>query len=229
MKYPCGVIRDILPLYKDEVCSEESRGAVEEHLSECDECSEYYKELSDDRENIVIPEIEDHKADSLRAVKRRINRGVRVAVIIASVLLVICIILIGAMVTMRDMSERRTIEYNGSNITVSMKSEGLIATVRGTWYSGARIKTVHMEADGEVRLLKIFRLEDTEWDAFKTGKNKTYDLTIAYADMEADMVDAVYYYSGELNDDIFKGMGELPPEELAELLGKMTLLWEKSK
>ena len=32
MKYPCDLIRDLLPLYQDGVCSEESRAAVEEHL-----------------------------------------------------------------------------------------------------------------------------------------------------------------------------------------------------
>lgn len=218
MKYPCGMIRDILPLYKDEVCSEESRGAVEEHLSGCNDCSEYYKRLSDDRENIPIPEIEDHKADSLRAVRKRIRRGAAAAIITAAVLLTVSLMLGIAMIMSR---EKRPIEYDGGNITVSMKPEGLIATVRGTWYSGGHIKSVYTD-DG--KLLKIFRLEENKWDAFRTGKNTTYDLTIAYADMEADIVDAVYYYNG----DRFKGMEELPPEELEELLGEMTLLWKKS-
>jgi len=40
MKYKCELIRDILPLYLDEVCSEESRRAVEEHLRGCPDCSD---------------------------------------------------------------------------------------------------------------------------------------------------------------------------------------------
>ncbi len=39
MKTNCKVIEDLLPLYIDEVCSDESKGFVEEHLKECDACS----------------------------------------------------------------------------------------------------------------------------------------------------------------------------------------------
>ena len=38
MKMDCEVIRDLLPLYTDGVCSEQSRGMVEEHLGECEAC-----------------------------------------------------------------------------------------------------------------------------------------------------------------------------------------------
>ena len=39
MKLNCNVIRDLLPLYADQICSEESRGLVEEHLTDCSDCS----------------------------------------------------------------------------------------------------------------------------------------------------------------------------------------------
>ena len=31
----CEIVRDLLPLYADGLCSEESRRAVEEHLKSC--------------------------------------------------------------------------------------------------------------------------------------------------------------------------------------------------
>ena len=34
----CEIVRDLLPLYEDGLCSEESRGAVEEHLKTCEAC-----------------------------------------------------------------------------------------------------------------------------------------------------------------------------------------------
>ena len=40
MKIDCNVIRDLLPLYADGACSEESRVMVEEHLQECQSCSD---------------------------------------------------------------------------------------------------------------------------------------------------------------------------------------------
>lgn len=38
MKVPCEVIKDLLPLYTDDVCSDESRKLILEHLSECEDC-----------------------------------------------------------------------------------------------------------------------------------------------------------------------------------------------
>lgn len=45
MKYLCEVIRDLLPLYKDQVCSEESKKIVEEHLRECETCKADYDKM----------------------------------------------------------------------------------------------------------------------------------------------------------------------------------------
>ena len=45
MTYPCGIIRDLLPLYLDNVCNEESKQAVENHLSECEKCRSYYETM----------------------------------------------------------------------------------------------------------------------------------------------------------------------------------------
>ena len=39
MNISCQVVRDLLPLYHDNVCSEDSRAMVEEHLRDCPACS----------------------------------------------------------------------------------------------------------------------------------------------------------------------------------------------
>lgn len=43
MKMECGIIRDLLPLYADDICSPESRAAIEQHLMECSSCREKYQ------------------------------------------------------------------------------------------------------------------------------------------------------------------------------------------
>ena len=45
MKNPCDLIRDLLPLYADDACSETSRKIVEEHLEECPDCSGMLRRL----------------------------------------------------------------------------------------------------------------------------------------------------------------------------------------
>lgn len=45
MNYPCELIRDLLPLYHDDVCSPESRNAVNEHCAGCLDCKKILDEL----------------------------------------------------------------------------------------------------------------------------------------------------------------------------------------
>ena len=52
MTKDCEVIRDLLPLYHDEVCSEKSRELVEEHLKECEDCR---KALDEIKKEISVP------------------------------------------------------------------------------------------------------------------------------------------------------------------------------
>ena len=45
MNYPCGIIKDLLPLYIDDVCNNESRQAVESHLAECEDCKAEHEKM----------------------------------------------------------------------------------------------------------------------------------------------------------------------------------------
>ena len=47
MKVDCEVIRDLLPLYADNACSEKSRELVSEHLEECQNCRSLLLKLRD--------------------------------------------------------------------------------------------------------------------------------------------------------------------------------------
>ena len=45
MKYSCDLIRDLLPLYCDEVCSRDSAEAVRAHIDSCEDCRNIYMEM----------------------------------------------------------------------------------------------------------------------------------------------------------------------------------------
>ncbi len=71
-KYSCGLIRDLLPLYCDKVCGEESRRIVEEHLEECGECQRLSEQMKDERmERLLTREaggvLEHHRKKEKRA------------------------------------------------------------------------------------------------------------------------------------------------------------------
>ena len=63
----CDTVKDLLPLYVDDSCSDNSKEMIERHLSECPECSKLYDlmkqpiAVSTDDENISIREIEPMK------------------------------------------------------------------------------------------------------------------------------------------------------------------------
>lgn len=53
-KISCDVIKDLLPLYKDDVCSEKSKDLIEEHLPECEDCREYLDALSSELPPVTL-------------------------------------------------------------------------------------------------------------------------------------------------------------------------------
>lgn len=64
MRLSCKVIEDILPMYYDGVCSEESAALVEEHLKECSHCNHILSEL---RSDIATPE---KNVDDIKPLKK---------------------------------------------------------------------------------------------------------------------------------------------------------------
>lgn len=95
MNYPCGIIRDLLPLYIDDVCNEESKQAVQNHLSECEKCRNYYESMKS-TEGFVAKEndnSEDMKmANSLKNVKNKINKKIRNIILCSVAAVLICIL-----------------------------------------------------------------------------------------------------------------------------------------
>lgn len=77
MTYPCPVIRDLLPLYLDEVLSPESANAVEQHLAECESCRAYCDKMRGGEIKTKASPDEHRALESLRRVKARLNRRTR--------------------------------------------------------------------------------------------------------------------------------------------------------
>lgn len=86
MTYPCEIIMDLLPLYIDNFCSEESKTAIKTHLSECEKCRKYYAAMKESdgfvEKNNNSEEMK--MADSLKKVKTKINGRVRNIIICAA-------------------------------------------------------------------------------------------------------------------------------------------------
>ena len=76
MRLSCEVIRDLLPLYYDKVCSKESSSLIEEHLAECPQCVDELQKL---KMNIENPTISDGKIKVMENISARWKRDKRVS------------------------------------------------------------------------------------------------------------------------------------------------------
>ncbi len=80
-KNNCDMIRDLLPLYADGVCSEESRKYVNEHLAACPECTEMLKKIN---QKVAIAAETDISA--VKKIKKRLKFGKVAVALICTVL-----------------------------------------------------------------------------------------------------------------------------------------------
>ena len=60
MKTDCEIIRDLLPLYVDDICSDKSRKMVDEHLQECPACGDLLQKL---RRTEIETNLKEEKQD----------------------------------------------------------------------------------------------------------------------------------------------------------------------
>ena len=82
----CNIVRDLLPLYYDDVCSPSSKRLVEKHLKTCEKCQNTYNELKNDSIDSMIKK----EADSVlkQHEKKEKSAAYKTGVIIAGLLLI---------------------------------------------------------------------------------------------------------------------------------------------
>lgn len=74
MNISCKVIKDLLPLYHDGVCSADSRRIVEEHLEQCESCRDELKSM--DRELPVTNRNENlAEAEAVKKLSKQWKKG----------------------------------------------------------------------------------------------------------------------------------------------------------
>ena len=77
MSKQCKIIEDLLPLYHDGVCSEESKQMVEEHLSQCEECRNLLKKIVGE----VVSLAKEGDVKLLGGISKAVRKGRRKALI----------------------------------------------------------------------------------------------------------------------------------------------------
>ena len=99
MKNECYIVRDILPLYVEDMVSEETAKFVKEHLENCPECTKEFedmkagtkvKEISSETQN----HLEEEVLKSMQTIRKRFQKKViRVGAIIAAIVIALGVLI----------------------------------------------------------------------------------------------------------------------------------------
>ena len=90
MKITCNIIEDLLPLYIDDMVSEDSRQLVEEHLKECAACRKMLDEMKKENQLRTVSGNAKRNSDCrteiapLKKIRRRIRRKRMISIILAA-------------------------------------------------------------------------------------------------------------------------------------------------
>lgn len=99
MKNECSIVRDILPLYLENMVSDETETFVKEHLKDCPECT---AELEALKAGSKIEKVSNEMRDSLEAEVMKCMKAARkkfrkkaycIATVIAGIFIIVCVLL----------------------------------------------------------------------------------------------------------------------------------------
>lgn len=220
MNYPCNLIQDLLPLYLDGVCSEESKTVVEQHLIKCPNCRKYYSAMRESDEIIIMPpnaEREIQKATSFQSVKKTLFRK---QILIAAVSIIVLAVIAFAVISVLKNSVG-IVEYE-NNISVSMIDGSLVGRLNGSQETYIKIIRTTIEADGQEENYLFYYLSDTKWNDLTTSRQVFSEYVLCPMDKGADQIDRVYYYTGD-----YTGIETMGSDKLQEIINASVLLWSR--
>lgn len=216
MKYPCELIQDLIPLYIDGICSDESKKIVEEHLSLCKSCNEYYNSINNMKDipiDSIKKEYDQKKAKSFQKLKKKLFHKQILMIIIS-----ISLLLITGWFTMNGLKKDiEKVNYSDS-ISVSMIDGSLITRLQSSRIHQAEIKRVNLN---EKEYL-FYYLENSKWDELTTGDEVYSELMLCPENKNAQDIDRIYYYTGN-----YEGLESMNTKELQNIIKDSTLVWKK--
>ncbi|MBQ8823526.1 MAG: zf-HC2 domain-containing protein [Lachnospiraceae bacterium] len=87
----CNIVKDLLPLYIEELCSEDSKEYVEKHLKNCGECKESFEYLK--YSELCVETVEKQEVNAFKKLERYISGK-----ILISYFLLLAVIVVGTVV-----------------------------------------------------------------------------------------------------------------------------------
>ncbi len=214
----CTIIQDVLPLYIDEVVSQDTKEMVDEHLKHCDKCQKEYESM---KQELYIPV--ENKVSLLNNISKKWRKK-KMFISIASVL--------GTAIILMGMFSyvfyyETVIPYSKDLFKIERQNDNqLAAHYYGKSYAGVNeTHPMTLEIDGEKKNVSFIFYTKTIAESpsrnlfnNKKGSNEqesTFNL------VESEKIDAVYYVDFDI-EKIFAGK-----DSWDSILKRAVLIWEK--
>ena len=194
MKNECYVVRDLLPLYLDDLVSDSTREFVESHLAECDECrKEFEKEKSHSKS------FGDLETVPLKKINKLLNRQ-KVRSVLIAVVLVAALLLTG----FATLTTPEYLPYSEDLFTVS-ENEGRVLITFNETVTGYNLNSTLVDEGGQMTTVTYLSAWTTIWD------QKILQRGVQSAMINPDSVDGqeqIVFYSPNNGQDAVQISGE---------------------
>ena len=196
----CEVARDLLPLYCDDVCSQESRILIDEHLKNCSDCDALLKKMK--MECSASTEQEMHDEEFVKAMasgwKKSVKNGFVKGVLAT---LILCLCLVGGYWGLTRWILTSVPSANIQANVVSVTDEHVKIILEAT--DGKKVLTNAMVVEDSG---KLYLLEKRGVIATQTGDGEnwaaTYTLPKIQKTEDGESIHIKEIYYGTENDNI---------------------------
>lgn len=212
----CTIIQDVLPLYIDEVVSQDTKEMIEEHLLHCEKCQKEFEAM---RRELFIPA--ENKAPIFKKINKKWrNKKLKISIISA---LATAFILYGVFAYV--VYYETVIPYSKNLIKIEKQNDNkLVSHYYGKGYSGVHeTHPMPLEIDGEKKNVSFIFYKKTIADSPSRNLFNNEDNEREYTSNlpESENVDAVYYAEFD-TEKITAGK-----DSWDSILERAVLIWEK--
>lgn len=197
----CDIIRDVLPLYLDDVVSNETKEMVEEHLKNCEACK---REAAIMKQNVTLPANENTRLAEANVLKnlnikirrKKITFGIISAVLTAAVI-VSCLLFLTL--------PKLYIPYDRTQFEITELNGRIYACYYGNAFGGSVVHNpVSAKIDGTEKNVVVFYSYKTPLDHIKSHfQDKESDNPYFIHLGNADEIDMIYYGKFNLHNPDF--------------------------
>lgn len=215
----CAIIRDILPLYLDDVVSADTRDMVEEHLAQCSDCREEAARL---KKAVALPVSREIRLSQARALQQIKARFFKKKVVLSVISAAAAIALLFGLYAYAVLSQS-CIPYDSGAISVRQLDGELYAICAGASMEGSvMLDKQTLSVAGDTQTITAFYFYETLWSRyiqplFTPEEDEQGEIMLYLG--KAEEIDQVYYGAFDLESESL-------PFDLPALLSELDLIWE---